>query len=143
MTKRDQPPISSEGQWRTVAELSLRGELGCEHEAMEKLAEILVSIHIPDRVLVEAKQTVSRIMEKEMSHIVADQAKRTFTILVRTQFAQSLEMSVNEAGHRELHSRSRGWGFFLTEKRISETELSNAVDQVVINVYLYQEGHPV
>ncbi len=108
--------------------------------ASEKVAEILMSIHIPDRVLVEAKQAVAKVMEKEMSNMVADQAQRVFTILVQTQVAQSLETPAAEADSSETHSPSRGWSFFLTEKRISETKLGNPMYHVVINVYLYHEG---
>jgi hypothetical protein len=142
MIKRDETPIYSESRWQTVAELSVRGELGCEHKAAEKVAEILMSVHIPDTVLVEVKQAVTKVMEKEMSNIVADQAQRTFTILVWTQLAQSLETPANEADNRESHSRSRGWGFFLTEKRTSETKFGNAMNHAVINVHLYHEGRP-
>jgi len=143
MIKRDKQPVYSESRWQTVAEFSLSGELGCEHKAAEKVAEILVSVHIPDRVLVEAKQVVAMVMEKEMVRIIADQAQRTFTILIWTQLAQSVETHATEADSGELHSRSRGWGFFLTEKRISEAKLGNAMNHVVINVHLYHEGHPV
>jgi len=77
MMTRDEKPVYSESRWQTVAELSLRGELGCEHEASERVAEILMSIHIPDRVLVEAKQAVAKVIEKEMYNMVADQARLT------------------------------------------------------------------
>jgi hypothetical protein len=92
---------------------------------------------------VEAKQTVAKVMEKEMSNLVVDQAQRVFTILVQTQVAQSLETPAAEADSSETHSPSRGWSFFLTEKRISETKLGNPMYHVVINVYLYHEGRPV
>jgi predicted PilT family ATPase len=142
MIKRDEKPVYSESRWQTVAELSPRGELGCELEAAEKVAKILVSVHIPDRILMEVKQAVTKVMEKEMSNIVADQAQRIFTIRVRTQVSQSLETPANEADSRESLSRLRAWGFFLTEKRASETELGNKMNHVVINIHLYQEGRP-
>ena len=137
---RDGKPVYSESRWQTVAELSLCGEMGCEHEALEKVAEILVSIHIPDRVLVDAKQAVARVIEKEMSNMVADQAQWALMILVKTQLTQLLETPANEADSRESHSLSRGWGFFLTEERASETEFGIPMYHVVINVHLYHEG---
>jgi len=137
---RDEKPVYSESRWQTVAELMLRGELGCEHEASEKVAEILVSIHIPDRVLVEAKQAVAKVIEKEMSNMVADQAQWAFTILVKTQLNPLLETPANKADSRESHSLSRGWGFFLTERRASDTEFGIPMYHVVINVHLYYEG---
>jgi hypothetical protein len=140
MIRYDGQPVNSESRWQTVAELSLRGELGCEHEALEKVEEILVSIHIPDRVLAEAKQAVAKVVEKAMSNIVVEQVQRTFTILVQTQLAQSLETPAAEADSSETHSPSRGWNFFLTEKRISETKLGNPMYHIVINVHLYHEG---
>jgi hypothetical protein len=140
MIKRDDEPVHTKSRWQTEAELSLHGVLGCEYEAAEKVAEILVSVHIPDRVLVEAKQAVTMVMEKEMSNIEADQHQRTFTILVQTQLSQPLETPTNEIDSRELHSRSRCWGFFITEKRTSET---NAEDHVVISIHLYHEGRSV
>jgi len=140
MLKRNLQPLSTEGQWQTVDEFSLLGEAGCEYQAAEMFSEILVSIHIPDRVLVEAKQAVVKVLEKEMSNIVVDQAQRTFTILVQTQLSQSLEEPVNEADSRESHSDSRGWGFFLTEKRTSESKSDSAMNYVFINVHLYHEG---
>ena len=99
-----------------------------------------MSIHIPDRVLVEATQVVAKVVEKEMSNLVADQAQRAFTILVQTQLAQSLETPAVEADSSETHSPSRGWSFFLTEKRITETKLGNPMYHIVINVHLYHEG---
>jgi hypothetical protein len=140
MIKRDEKPLYSESRWQTVAELSLRGEGDCELEAAEKVAKILVSVHIPDRILMEVKQAVTKVMEKEMSNIVADQAQRMFTLLVLIQVSQSLEIPINEADNRESHSRSRGWGFFLTEKKTPETELGNKMIHFVINVHLYHEG---
>jgi hypothetical protein len=140
MIKREEKPVYSESRWQTVAELSLRGKLGCEHEASEKVAEILVSIRIPDRVLAEAKQAVAKVVEKEMSNIVVDQVQRTFTILVQTQLTQSLETPAAEADSSETHSPSRGWSFFLTEKRISKTKLGDPMYHIVINIHLYHEG---
>lgn len=140
MIKREEKPVYSESRWQTVAELSLRGKLGCEHEASEKVAEILVSIHIPDRVLAEANQAVAKVVEKEMSNLVADQAQRAFTILVQTQLAQSLETPAAGAISSEKHPSSRGWGFFLTEKRILETKSGIPMCHFVINVHLYHEG---
>jgi len=140
MIKREEKPVYSESRWLTVAELSLRGELGCEHEATEKVAEILASIHIPDRVLAETKQAIANVVEKEMSNIVVDQVQRIFTILVQTQLAQSLETPATEADNGETHSPSRGWSFFLTEKGISGTKLGDPMHHIVISVHLYHEG---
>ena len=141
MLKSNQQPLSTEGLWQTVVEFSLPGEAGFEHQVAEMVSEILVSVHVPDRVLVEAKQAVSKVMEKEMSCIVADQIQRIFTILVQIQSVQSFEMPVNGDNREELHSSPRGWGFFLTEKRILGTELGYAVDHVVMSIHLYHEGH--
>jgi hypothetical protein len=140
MIKREEKPVYSESRWQIVAQFSLRGKLGCEHEASEKVAEILVSVHIPDRVLVDAKQAVAKVMEKEMSRIVADQAQWAFTIIVQTQLAPSIEAPANEADNREPSSGYSGWGFFLTENRAPETELGNKMNHVQISVHLYKEG---
>ena len=143
MIMHDEKPVYSESQWQTVAELPLHDELGCEREAAEKVAAILVSVNIPDRILVEAKKAVTKVIEKEMSNLTVDQTQRIFTILVRTQVSQYSEMPANESDCRESHSHLRGWGFFLTEKRILESKLGNAMNNVVIDVHLYHEGHPV
>jgi hypothetical protein len=140
MPKHNQPPISFESQWYTVAEFSLRGEAGCEHQAAERTAGILVNLRVPDQVLLEAKQAVSRSIEKELSRMVANQAPRTFTILLRAQPAQIAEVPALDGGPEELKARAKGWGFFLTERNLLETELGNEVHRFVISVYLYHEG---
>ena len=140
MIKRGVNTYNSENRWLTVAELSLRGEVGCEHKASEKVAEILVGIHIPDRVIMEAIQAVAKVMEKEMLNIETDQAQQAFTIIVQTQLAQSLEIPAAEAISGDTHPSSRGWSFFLTEKRITDTMSGLPMCQLLINVHLYHEG---
>ena len=140
MLNSSQQPLSNEGQWQTIVKFSLRGEAGCELQAAKMISEILVSVHISDRNIVEAKQAVSSVMEKEMLYRVADQIQRIFTIQI--QLSQSVESLAKEADQSEAHSRSRGCGFFLTEKRISDTQLGNAMNNIVINVHFYHEGRP-
>jgi len=138
MLNSNQQPLSNEGQWQTIVKFSLLGEAGCERQAAKMISEILVSVHIPDRIIVEAKQAVSSVMEKEMLYKVADQIQRIFTIQI--QLSQSVESLAKEADRSETHSRSRVCGFFLTEKRISDTKLGNAMNNIVINVHFYHEG---
>lgn len=141
MLKDDQHPEFSEGQWQTVAEFSLRGEAGCENQAAEMVAEILVSVRVPDQVRIEAKRAVTRAIEKELSRVLADQAQRTFTILVRTQSTQLLETTANAADRGELHWVPKSWGFFLTERLVTETKLVIEMHHVVMSFHLYHEGH--
>jgi hypothetical protein len=136
--KRDQQPVYAESPWRTVAELSLGDEAGCEHEAAEKVGQILARVRIPDAVLMEAKQAVTRTMERELSRPVSHQAQRTFTILIRAQAAH-LPESPSDCG--EVPPRPTGWGFFLTGKMTRDTELGDETHHVVMSLYLYQEGH--
>jgi hypothetical protein len=141
MLKRDQQPTSSKSQWQTVVEFSLDVEAGCEHQAAKMVSEILMSIRVTDQVLTDAKQAVTRAMEKELSRVLADQTQRTFTVLIMTQSAQLLETPANATGRRELDLQPKGWGFFLTEKIMNDTELGNEMNHVVMSLHLYQEGH--
>ena len=141
MLMYNQESVSSGGRWQTVAEFSLLSEADCEYMAADRVAGILAGILIPDHVLMEVKQAVSRAIEKELSRVLADQPQRTFTISVRTQSAQSLEIPVNEADRGDLHTRTKGWGFFLTEIISTETEWGNEKNHTVISVHLYHEGH--
>jgi len=143
MIKRDQPEIPFDARWQTVTELSFYGVSGCEYKAIEKVAEILASAHVPESILMEAKQAVACVIEKEISTFVSDQVQRSFTILVQAQLSEPLEYSIIEADGMKLNSGSRGIGFFLTEKRTLETESGNIVNHVFISVHLYREDHLV
>lgn len=142
MLRRNQQQTPSEGQWQTVAEFSLRGEAGCEHQAAAMVAEVLARVRVPDSVLIEAKDAVTRAMGNELSRVLADQAQRTFTILIRAQAALLLETPANASDRREISLRQNGWGFFLTGRMTTDTELGNEMHHVVMSLHLYQEGHP-
>jgi hypothetical protein len=139
MIKRDQGSVYSESRWQTVASLSLGGEAGCEYEAAESVGRILARARIPDPVLMEAKRAVARTMEKELSRTGADQAQRTFTIVIRTHLAH-LSEGPFEPG--EVSPRPAGWGFFLTGMMMTDTELGGETHHMAMSLYLYQEGQP-
>ena len=61
MIKSDRPEIPFDTRWQTVIELSFDGASGREYEAIEKVAEILACTHVPESVLLEAKQAVARV----------------------------------------------------------------------------------
>jgi hypothetical protein len=137
----DQYSVSSEGQWQTVAEFSLPGEAACAHQAVAMIAEILARVRVPDPVLTEAKQAVTRRME-ELSRLADDQPQRSFTILIRTQSARLSETAANAASRQESRLRPRGWGFFLTDRIMTDAEMGNEMHHLVMSLHLYQEGHP-
>ena len=138
MITRHQQPVYSESRWQTIAELSLCGGAGCELEAVERVTQILVRVRVPDPVLMEAKRAVTRIMERELSRAVADQARRTFTIVIR---AQAAGLSESPSDDRDVPLRLGGWGFFLTSKVMTAADLDDT-HHVVMSLHLYQEGHP-
>jgi hypothetical protein len=140
MVKREEPPLYSAGQWQKVGEFSLHSELGCEQEAQEKIAEILASAHITGRALIDTNQAVTTVMEKEISSTLRNQTHWTFTIFVNNKLVQSLRASMNLAENCESSSGSSCWGFFLTEKRTSETMSSITLHHIDISIHLYQEG---
>ncbi len=142
MVERDHQCAGLSSRWHTAAEFSLRGEAGCEQKVAEEVAEILVRAQIPGRVVAGAKQAVSRVVERAMSGLPADQAEQTFTIVVCAQSRGSAAGSVDRPDRGESRWILPGWGFFLTEKRVPETESGSAVNQVVITVHLYPEGPP-
>lgn len=143
MITHDQPDIPFDARWQTVTELSFYGELGCEYKAIEKVAEILASAHVPESILMEARRAIACVMEKEMSTNVTEQVQHIFTILVQTQLSEPLEGPVIEADSMKLNSDLRGIGFFLTEKRTVETESANIMNHVFISIHLYREDHLV
>ena len=61
MIKSDRPEIPLDTRWQTVLELSFDGASDREYEAIEKVAEILACTHVPESVLMEAKQAVARV----------------------------------------------------------------------------------
>jgi len=138
MLNSNQQPLSNEGQWHTIVKFSLPGEVDCERQVAELIAELLVGVPIRDGIIEEAKQAVSKVMEKEMFYMVADQIQRIFTIQI--QLSQSVEALIEEADNMKSHSRLIGSGFFLTEKRTSDTELGSGTNNIVINVHFYHEG---
>ena len=142
MIKRYQPPLFPENHWHTVAQFSLPDGADYENQATETVAKALLHFCIPDQILAEVQRAINNAIEKELSEALPIRAQRTYIILIRTQQKQSL--GTVEFGNESemLHSRSRGWGFFLTERRTSGTEVGYPTNRVVISVHLYQEGQP-
>ena len=142
MIKRDQPPLFSKNHWHTVTEFSLPDGTDYENQVAEMVAKALLHFYIPDQILVEVRRAINKAIEKELSEALPIQAQLTFTILIRTHQKQSLEAAEFGSDSEKLHSRSRGWGFFLTERRTSGTEVVYPTNRVVISIHLYQEGQP-
>ena len=140
MVKRDKIPILSKNHWHTVAEFLLLDGADYWNQTAEVIAIVLMSFCIPDQIIVEVQWAVSQAIEKELSKALPIQAQQTFTIMIRAQQKQILEGPEHGSDSEKSHPRSRGWGFFLTEKRTSEPEAGYPMDHVVISIYLYQEG---
>jgi hypothetical protein len=140
MTKLNQPPTSSESRWQMLAEFSIRGETGCEIQIAELVGEILISVPVPDQVLMEIKHEINLAMERELSQAPFDQSQRIFKVLVLVRSEESFEKPVNDTDRGNIGSRTSGWGFFITEKRISETESGYRIDPFTISLHLYREG---
>jgi hypothetical protein len=141
MLQVDQYSISSDGQWQTVAEFSLRGEAACAPQAAAMVAEVLARVRVPEPVLTEAKQAVTRRMEA-LCRPAGDQTQRSFTILVRIQSARRSETPANAGGRQESRLRPKGWGFFLTDRIMIDGEMGTEMHRLVVSLYFYQEGHP-
>jgi len=140
MTKLNQPTTSSENRWQTLAEFSIRGETGCENQIAEMIGEILISVPVPDQVLMEIKHEINRAMAKELSQPPFDQSQIIFKVLVLIRSEGSFETPVNDTDRRKLGACTSGWGFFITEKRVSETESGYRTDRFTISLHLYHEG---
>lgn len=140
MSTLNLPPTSSESQWQTLAEFSIRGKTGCEIQIPEMIGEILISVPVPDQVLMEIKHEIFRAMERELSQAPLDQSQRIFKVLVLIRSEESFEMPAHDSDREKLGSRASGWGFFITEKRISDAESGYRIDRLTINLHLYHEG---
>jgi hypothetical protein len=141
MLEVDQYSVSSDSPWQIVAEFSLYGEAACAPEAAAMVAEILARVHVPEPVLTEAKQAVARRMEA-LCRPAGGQSERSFTILVRTQPARLSETPANAASRQESRRRPKGWGFFLTDRIMTDAEMGHEMHHLVVSLHLYQEGHP-
>jgi hypothetical protein len=125
-----------------VGEFSLPGITGCASWAAQKVGEILAGIQIPEQVLVEAVNAVTRAIETALSSLPVDQAQPALAIQIRVQATESSATSAQIPGGLATPRRQGGWGLFLTGQTMTQAGSRDDALQVAVSLYLYHEGQP-
>jgi serine phosphatase RsbU (regulator of sigma subunit)/anti-sigma regulatory factor (Ser/Thr protein kinase) len=155
--RSDQINKQGEGDWQTLAELTLPSEPGNERQAMEQVAEAVRVLNLSTRRLEQLKTAVAEATMNAMEHgnhympnkpvSIQVQASRTALMVRITDHGGTRKLPADfgnevpdlEAKLEELQT-PRGWGLFLIKHMVDEMNVVNDATHHTIELILYLEG---
>ena len=140
--------------WRTLAEFTLDGISGNEHQAMDDIAGAVQELNLLPRRVERLKTAVGEATLSAMEYRSRYGAE--CPVLIRLLVSQRVipgHLSTGSRGHSKPeswppepgakivgHPLPGGWGFFLVERRADDTHHKGKKQHHVIEAFLYLEG---
>lgn len=140
--------------WRTLDEWTVPSQPGNERMVMERVAEVVKPLNLPDRQLEQIKTAVAEATMNAMEHgnhyqadvPVAIQVLASKTALAIRVRDQGGSESIQDAPAPDLDAKlaelqtPRGWGLFLIKNMVDEMNVSSDETHHTIELIVYLEG---
>lgn len=145
-----------EQRWRTLGEFSLQSTPGNERLAMQKVAEAIAGIGLPDYRLDRLKTAVSEATMNAMEHGHRYDPELRVNIRVRASEDEVSVLVIDQGGDQPIPEHTspdleaklketespRGWGLFLIKKMVDEVNITSDGEVHVVELIMSLEEDP-